>query len=474
MVGLSAVAEAQVPLSGTAIYPERLHEDVEAIRALVDRMHPDPYRYCSRAEFDRLFDNAIDSIKIPLGTNEFLEVLLPIFHRIGDSRLVPELDRPTDEALHRDMPVLPLKVRVLEEGLFVDEEMKGFRSIPPGSKVFSINGVPAGRLLEKLGRLVVTDGANQSLRWHLVEQDFPWLFHRAFGSTASYSVMIEMPDGGKEERTLFAMTGAESERTRKPVADATLPWGSTWEAESATLWATLRTMDPGPILASGQSSRKFLSSMLKDLRKNNAKTLVLDLRGSDGPELGMAEQVFATIARSPFRVVQGMTVRNGPSPEGFALAVSQPEHYASLFDGYEKGSDGFSSLRPDDPRLELTDPDPDAFAGKVYVVCDGGTRGAAAALVMLAKRQGRARVIGEETGTNAYSFTGGRDLLLVTPNAGIRLRVPLVRYVPDGEPAGPRDHGEVPKQVVQQRPWGIAKGRDTIRMALLEMIRELQ
>ena len=84
-------------------------------------------------------------------------------------------------------------------------------------------------------------------------------------------------------------------------------------------------------------------------------------------------------------------------------------------------------------------------------------------MVMLAKRSGRARVIGEEVGTNAFSFTGGRELLVTLPNSGVRFTVPLIRYVPDGNCSGPVDHGEQPNYVVEQRPEGLARGRDTIR-----------
>jgi hypothetical protein len=49
-----------------------------------------------------------------------------------------------------------------------------------------------------------------------------------------------------------------------------------------------------------------------------------------------------------------------------------------------------------------------------------------------------------------------------------------MRYVPDGMPSGPLDHGERAHHEVEQQPWGIAKGKDTLREALLELIRELR
>jgi len=468
-------AFAQPRFGGPAIYPEKLHEDLEVLRGLVHQAHPDPYRYTTRAELDRLFDAVRDSIRVPIRTDEFQAMLLPVFRRIGDANLFPELDLPTYRSLMNTTAVLPLRVRVIDGELFVDEELKGFRSLAVGSRINAINGIPSPRILERVREFVCADGANESLRWKLVERDFPWLLLRAFGYSSSFRMDLELPTGGGAQETLFAITGEEIERSRKPVTEVLFPWSSVWDAETATLWVTMRTLDKDVIENSGQSVERFLGDMLKELKDGKARNLVLDLRDAGGRELGMAELVFATISKEPFRVVQGMSVRSASPPDGYTFIDPQPEHYASVNAHYlPHDANGTSYLRPDDDRLEFMEPDPRAFDGKVYVVCDGGTRDAAAALVMLAKRQARARVIGEETGTNAYSFTGGRELTVTAPNSGVRLRIPLVRYLPEGQPLGPMDRGELPNNPVQQRPMDIAKGRDTVKRALLGTIKELQ
>ena len=472
---LSFGAFAQPHFGGPVIYPEKLHEDLEIMRGLVHQAHPDPYRYCTHSELDRLFDALRDSIRVPIRTDEFQAMLVPVFQRIGDANLAPELDLPTFKNLMNSTAVLPLKVRVIEGELYVDEELRGFRSLPVGSRIRAINGLPAHRILDQVGALLLADGANESLRWKLVERYFPWLLLRATGYASGFKLDLELPAGGVIEETLFAITGEEIERSRKPAAEVLFPWSSVWETESGTLWVTMRTLDKDAIESSGQSVERFLGDMLKELKDGRARNLVIDLREAGGRELGMAEVVFATIAREPFRVVQGMSVRSDSPPEGYGFIDPQPEHYASVQAHYlPHDLNGTAFLRPDDDRLVPVQPQARAFDGKVYVVCDGGTRDAAAALVMLAKRHGRARIIGEETGTNAYSFTGGRELLVTAPNSRVRLRIPLVRYLPDGTATGAMDHGEMPHHPVQQRPADIAKGRDTVKRSLLETIKELQ
>ncbi|MFT3886094.1 MAG: S41 family peptidase [Flavobacteriales bacterium] len=214
--------------------------------------------------------------------------------------------------------------------------------------------------------------------------------------------------------------------------------------------------------------------MRNGMAKDGTSTLVIDVRGAGGVDLGMAEQVFALIAQRPYRVIQNMMVRSAQAPGSYKYAAPADEFYAAVGGRYLPDLNGTMTLRPDDPRLEPVKNDPRAFADKVYVVCDGLTREAGAAFVMLAKRSGRARVVGEETGSNALSFCGGHELLITLPRTGCMLHVPLTRFVPDGLVSGPVDRGELPHHVVTQRPWGLAKGRDTVREALLEVIRELR
>ena len=111
---------------------------------------------------------------------------------------------------------------------------------------------------------------------------------------------------------------------------------------------------------------------------------------------------------------------------------------------------------------------------KLYVVCDGLTTGAGAAFVMLANRSGRARTVGEETGSNASSFCSGEVLEVTLPRSGCILHVPLKRYVPEGTPDGPMDRGEMPKYKVPQRPEDLPQGTDSVREALVHLITEMQ
>lgn len=458
---------------GARHYPEKLRADAELLRAAIHQAHPDPYRYVTRGELDAAFDALIDSIREPLTSDRFMARLMPVLARIGDSSIRLWLDASIEERILRSAPLLPLEVCVLEDGLFIAGELKGFRTFPPGSRILSVNGLHSERIVRELGAWVAVDGANETWRRHQVQERFAWLFLLTYGQASSYRIEYVAPDGVRHEEVVSGLLQEDIDRSRKPKGVTMHPWRSTWEPESGTLWASFTTLDPEALRRSGQKPRAFLEGLVKEAQSNGARAVVLDLRGADGRELAAAELIFSHFAREPFRLIQGITVR-ATQPQVLPGFTMPDDFLVSLDRSYLPPQNGTASLRPDDPRLALVAPSMKAYHGRLYVVTDGGTRDAAAALAMVACRTGRARLVGEEPASNAHSFTGGRSVEVKARHSLLHMELPLLRYLPDGASDAPVDRGEQPRLKAQPQPADLARGRDGVRTALLSVIREVR
>ena len=469
-----ARSEAQPHGSREDLYPERLHQDIELLRTTIHEAHPDPYRYHTKAELDKVIDAVRNAIQRPMGIVDFQEALSPIFKAIGDSNCRPTWPQEFADRLWKEGLLIPIQVRILPEGLFLEDELKGFRSIPIGSRILSINERPVEQILERLMATVGADGANRTYAERMVEREFAQRYYTYVEQAETFRVGYITPAKVVEQQTLFALTGADIARTRKPMGASLLPWGARWEPGSGVLWVTMRTLDPDSLLRADQRPERFIEALLDDVRKNEAKTLVLDLRGAGGSDLAMVEVVFRAVAKAPFQVLDDMVVRSIAPPEERASHLVPVDFYASSDIGFLPGTQGSYRLPHNDPRLAEHGPMDNAFQGKVYIVCDGMTRDAAAAVVMLARRTNRARVVGEETGSNAHGFTGGAEWVVTAPNSGLKFHVPLLKYIPAGHGQGPMDRGEQPHHQAFEEPGALAKGRDSIKDSLLELIRELQ
>lgn len=470
---LAGGARAQNSLDRT-IYPERLWDDLELMRTAIHEAHPDPYRYHTKAELDAVCNAIRDSITRPMTVVGFQRVIVPLFKALGDANCLAHWPPDVEATLANNALLLPLKVRLLPQGVFVEEELKGFRSIPVGSRLVSINERPIGKVVTELMASVVCDGANQTMAERMLERNFNRLYHLYIERTSSFMVSYITPSNQPEQQVIFGMTAMEIAGSSKPGGAKLSPWGSTWYNEGGVLWVDMNTLEPDSLDAAGQRPDRFLQALLSEANRNGAKTLVLDLRGAGGSDLAMAGLVFSAIARAPFQVLGDMIVRSVVPPAPRASHTFPDDFYASSNTRFLAGGEGAFRLPGTDSRMAQRDPMDRAFGGGIYLVCDGNTRDAAAALVMLVRRTRRGRVVGEETGSNAFGFTGGPEWVVSAPASGLRLHIPLLKVVPAGRGEGPTDRGEQPNHPAFQSPWAIAKGVDGIRTSLLELIRELE
>lgn len=457
---------AQPPVADRPIYPEKLHEDLEILRTTLHEAHPDPYRFVSAAGLDRAFAQVQEEVAVTLVPSAFREALTPVFQALGDPRCTATLPGQTTNGT----PLIPLQVRIADGALYVDQELKGFRSLPPGAKITAINGHSASKILQLINAQVVAEGANTTLRHAIIGREFPQLFHRYVEQAAVFMVRYINAEGNEDEQRVAGLTQAEMNLSRQT---ARLPlWSHERVLNGRAMWFTARSLDRDSLAAAGLRPDRYLDALLKEMRAAGTEILVVDVRGAAGRDLAMAETVFAAFADMPFRAVKEVSTRLVRPLTHQAHTDPLTDHLAAVRSRFITDPNGVARMKDSEPPLQHTPPMRAPFAGKVYVVCDGMTRDAGAALVMMARRNGRARVIGEEVGTNAASFTGGRELRLTLPNSGVRVTIPLMRYVPEGM-ADDAEHGERPHHAVPARPGDGAQGRDTVRESLLWLLSEM-
>lgn len=469
-LGLAAQEDPQVRIN----YPEDLMEDFSIIRQTLEQAHPDPYRYHTKAELDHLFDEVATSFKGPLTAEGFIAATLPVLKAIGDAGALLAPPAPIADAYEHSVPLIPFTVAVIGDRLFLDEELKGFRSLPSGCELLRINDRSAADILAVLRSAQVPEGADTTLLDRRIERDFPVMYRRFVGPAEEFDITYRTSDGATGGKELFALTMDEMRQTHAPKGYDLEPWRMEELPGIRSAWLTLGTMEMSDLDQRKITPERFLNNVVEALRIVDASTLVIDVRGAGGSDLGLAEQVFAVIAQAPYKVVRSVSIRSGRVPDSYRYAAPAPEFFASIGDMYMPELKGRREMNPNDPRLTMMKPLSKAFQGKVYVICDGLTTGAGAAFVMMAKRSGRARTVGEETGSNAASFCGGQVLEVTLPRSGCVLHVPLKRYVPEGVAEGPSDRGERPEYKVPQRAEDLAKGGDSVREALIHLIAEMQ
>ena len=213
-------------MSASTFYPEKLHTDLEEFRSLVHAAHPDPYRYRTKEELDHVFDSVKASIIVPLTTVGFVHSLLPVLKAIGDSHCKVELGEETIKLIRERAAMIPLKVKLIGGMLYVDDELKGFRSLPQGARIISINGIFAEAIVARLRDAIVCDGANITMANRRIDGEFRMLYYLHIERPSAFEIQFEDQNDAIGKATIFAMTADDIKNSRKPTGTPTLPWGS--------------------------------------------------------------------------------------------------------------------------------------------------------------------------------------------------------------------------------------------------------
>jgi hypothetical protein len=98
--------------------------------------------------------------------------------------------------------------------------------------------------------------------------------------------------------------------------------------------------------------------------------------------------------------------------------------------------------------LGLQRPVPPVFAGRAWVLTDGGTFSTAAEFCAVARSLGRATFVGQESGGTYEGNTSGTFVILTLPHSGVRVVIPLVRYSLAVKPAPRPGRGVPPDHAV--------------------------
>ena len=124
------------------------------------------------------------------------------------------------------------------------------------------------------------------------------------------------------------------------------------------------------------------------------------------------------------------------------------------------------------PNWGLQEPSKPTFAGKVYILINGGSFSTTAEFLSQAHYHKRATFIGEESGGGYYGNTSGGVPALTLPNTRLTLYVPLVRYNLAVRGHEAATHGVFPDHPIHYTIDELLAGTDKELTLALELARK--
>lgn len=481
----SALAATAIPASPALIPAQQLQADLAILRRAYEELHPGLYRYNSKEQMDARFKALEAELSRDL-TLQQAYLTLSVFlakvkcgHTYANFFNQPD---PVVEALFKGQDKVPFYFRWIDRRMIVTRNFSDDASLVAGTEVISINGVPAGTVLERLLTVARADGSNDAKRVSYLEvlgesdyEAFDVFFPLFFPPPGTrFELRVKDPFTG-QERTASVQALSYDQRLAARKAKTGKQDNGTekgWEFRFLDPSTAYLRMPDWALYDSKWDWKQFLHSSFDQLVENKTANLIIDLRGNEGGLGEVGNTILSRLIKQDLRT-SGFKrlVRYQKVPEDLRPYLDTWDK--SFFDWGAAASsfrDGFYRLRREGEAEdgEVIKAAARPFEGKTFILVDSSNSSATFRFSEVVQQNRLATLVGQPTGGNRRGINGGAFFFLRLPNSKIEVDLPLIGYFPDGEPA---DTGLQPDILVEPKVEDVARGIDPEISALRERLR---
>lgn len=465
---------------------QRILADLTLFQHLKEAAHPGIYKYRTKARMDSAFAAARARVTAHMTVLDVYRLVVGVTDFEGSLHNETSLPDSVRGVLEAETAYFPYPLKLVAGQVVLNTSHS---SLPLGAIINSINGVPAGQLVQVLGKYYTTDGLNTTGKTVGFASSFPRYFRLEYGPHTSFTVRYHTPGAPTiRQQTLPAVTypvyrqafAARHSRPNDRSFFEEMPAKYTFRLlpQRATALLTLNTFDIGEDDSEGHRRyARFLDSCFWLLRRSPAITnLLVDVRGNGGGDDDNDMLAFAYLAKKPFREHKGATMSFSRVPYRQYLTVERDTAERAAFTAavaqeartdFTAGPDG--RLHGNAQGNPLFQPQAAHFRGRLYLLISPRVASAGSMFAAMVRGNTSAVVIGEETMGGYYGHTGHASLDYTLPNTGIQVsffRVDLVQDVPF-RATQPFGRGVLPDFAVTQSRADFLANEDTqLRFAL--------
>jgi C-terminal processing protease CtpA/Prc len=409
--------------------PSLIRADIDTLISKMKDFHPTFLDYYQENNIQSKIDSLEKTINIPMSSLDLFRIMQPIISIDGHTTLMY-----TGEILPKmDNPFFPFKIVIYHNLMYVKENLSDKKTIPKGSIIEAINGVPVSSIIKNLIRYL--PGEKKSYKTKSLEKEFHIYYGLVYGSFSDFNVTIN--------KTEYIVKGAkwnDFQEPSKPKFDLRF-----YDDDIAYIYKW--SFKPPRDFIS------FMDSAFRVINERQIKYLIIDnLRG--GGMTDLADSLMSCFAANPYCMFVKKMTKISPLTRDFIESKKS--------EGYIKDGYFVQEFLPHLPR-------PNRFTGTAYILTGPLSYSTGTCFPAAAKCYHDAIIVGEETGQPLLS--NGDLNRFVLPNTKLNCFTSLSRiYMPCNN--NDTMNGLIPDYIVTPSLEDLLNDKDYALEYALKLIRE--
>ncbi|WP_128547139.1 S41 family peptidase [Larkinella soli] len=467
---------------------EQLQRDFSVLRKTLEERHPSLYRYTSREEMNRRFEETYRQINHPMTETDFRELLRPLVVLIRCGHTDVQESRYLSRQVKKPQPEwLPFDIIIQNDRLFIGRNRSTDSSLICGTEVLKLGNYPVKEIIQAARDRWPSDGYNQTFKnyflelyyleetyWRHFEGRSPWTITVRDTSAAfeRITTVRRRPPGAITEVSVTPTPSqARKARRGRQKAEAFFEDDPKLQLVRSLHFLNGDSSAAALIINSFGYERyeSFHREVFETLERLKVKDLVIDLRQNTGGNAEIGSDLMSYLMDSDFRQVDRAECR-----------VRRPNACA-YFDRKEKRMlrQNFRFMKSDGGRYQFGKSNvgwnkpasQHRFNGRVYILTSGRTFSAASIFTASLKAQRPVTIIGQETGGGEAGCNGGIIQTLTLPETRIRVRFPVF-WIATASRNPDRGRGVMPDYTIEYSITDRIKQRDRDMEKALLLIQE--
>ena len=453
--------------------PQQLQEDFSIMRRHLETMHAGLYSYTPKAKMDQRFASIEKQLNQPLTEIQFYQLVGPLLADIKDAHTSIYASGACLDYVDEKMKLLPLGVRWIGGQLFITRNFSRNEEVQQGDILKIVNGESALELFEEMLPYMQRDGNNLTSPRRDLSGRFMDFYGLFYGQPEVFEVELESANGENKKLKLMPETWTDQlkiweERYGPRPSAPKEKLDLKIEGDIATM--TVRSWHPGRIKRGGQNFKKFFKNAFQQIDESNVQHLILDMRDNGGGSEVVFMQLFGHLVDQPYTVYKELSSVTIEIPDHQYYPydkVKQLEKYGKI--AMEKRGDRYYIKDSKDASLRPAKPLAPHYKGKLYVLINERSHSATGDLSGVIRQHNRGLFIGTESGGNPYENVAGDAPFLHLPNTGVRVAIPILKYVINIDKKNP-GRGIIPDHAVEPSIQDILQKKDVVMEFALDLI----